>query len=323
LILGDLAAMVRTLFGVVVDRIRRHPILGEVYELIDGIAGDYVRDHGPMYAGALAFYAILSLIPLIILFASLSGFVLAGDQALDETFVQIKKIIPYLQPQFEDDLRGIIAMRKGLGLVGLFALMVSASEVFRAVEFALARIFARLDHEIPTDAKARPRNYFKSKLLFSVVVTSTVMTYLALRLFAGILRHVGEVLNLPPGMRAVLDDPLSGATPAGQVITAVAIILGFVVVVKAFTHRTVVGRYALAGGAIFYVAFQAAHRVYDFYLQKLAKIGAMYGSFATLIVVILWIYFSATLLLLCCHAVKTVQRRVMVGPRWPKDKLPG
>ena len=45
----------------------------------------------------------------------------------------------------------------------------------------------------------------------------------------------------------------------------------------------------------------------------------MYGSFATLIVIVLWMYYCATLLLLCCHGVKVAQRRMTVGPRWPKD----
>ena len=52
-------------------RVRRHPVLGEIYELIDATVGDYARDHGPIYAGALAFYAILSLIPMAILFGGI------------------------------------------------------------------------------------------------------------------------------------------------------------------------------------------------------------------------------------------------------------
>jgi uncharacterized BrkB/YihY/UPF0761 family membrane protein len=66
---------------------------------------------------------------------------------------------------------------------------------------------------------------------------------------------------------------------------------------------------------------QAAHLIYDVYLERITNIGAMYGSFATLIIIVLWIYFSATLLLLCAHVAKTVQRRMIHGPRWPKDKL--
>ncbi len=311
-------------FDRVHDRVRRHPVVGELYEAIDGVIGDYVRDHGPMYAGALAFYAMLSLIPFIVLFASVSGFVLAGasndlDATLTQTVDQVRKVIPYLEPRFADDLKTIIANRTSLGAVGFVALLVSASEVFRGLEFALARIFARVDHGAVTDAKARPRNYLTSKLWFGAVVTATVLAYVALRLSAGILRHLAEVWHLPAGLSALLSDALAGGTMTGQLFTAVGIIVGFVVIVKAFTKTSVVLRYAVVGGVAFYLGFLAAHRVYDIYIQKLTNIGAMYGSFATLIVVVLWIYFSASLLLLCCHGVKTLQRRMVAGPRWPKD----
>src|SRR5690349_19669565 len=124
-----LYAMGVKLFDDVVDRVRRHKVLGEVYELFDGSFGDFARDHGPRYAGALAFYAILSLIPLIILIASLSGFALAGnneqavDTSLNEVMIQIKKIIPYIEPRLEEDLRTIIKNRRSLGAVGFFALL--------------------------------------------------------------------------------------------------------------------------------------------------------------------------------------------------------
>jgi YihY family inner membrane protein len=312
----------------VLDRVRRHRILGEIYELVDGSLGDYARDHGPMYAGALAFYAILSLIPLIILLASVSGFALAGgseaavDASLQEVMVQIRKVIPYIEPRLEDDLRTIIANRKSLGAVGFIALMLSASEVFRAIEFALARIFARLDdHDAPDDKRARPRSYLASKLFFGAFVTALVLAFIALRLFAGILRHMSEVLSLPTWLTSFLGDPLAGGSVTGQVATAVGIVLGFVLVMKTFTHKKVHARFALVGGALFYLLFQAAHAVYDLYLARITNVGAMYGSFATLIIIVLWMYFSATLLLICCHVVKVVQRRVLLGPRWLKDKL--
>lgn len=314
-------------FAVVLDRVRRHRILGEVYELIDGTIGDYARDHGPMYAGALAFYAILSLIPLIILLASVSGFALAGgddaalDASLNEVMVQIRKIIPYIEPRLEDDLRTIIRNRRSLGAVGFVALLLSASEVFRAVEFALARIFARLENVTPDEASVRPRSYVKSKLWFGAVITSVILAFIALRLLVGFLRHVTDVLPLPGWLTGVLADPLAGGSLLGRMLTAMMIVAGFVVMVKAFTHWKVHARFALVGGALFYLLFQAAHAIYDIYLERITNIGAMYGSFAAPVILILWIYFTATLLLICCHVTKVVQRRVLQGPRWPKDKL--
>lgn len=326
-LIGAVRARAMEVLNVLVDRVRRHRVLGEVYEFLDGSLGDFARDHGPMYAGALAFYAILSLIPLIILLASVSGFALAGgddaalDASLNEVMVQIRKIIPYIEPRLEEDLRTIIRNRRSLGAVGFVALLLSASEVFRAVEFALARIFARLEGATPDEAMLRPRSYVKSKLWFGAVITAVVLAFIALRLVLGFLRHLTDVLPLPHSLVDLLADPLAGGSLLGQVITAVTIVIGFVVVVKVFTHHEVHARFAFIGGGLFYLLFQAAHAIYDIYLERITNIGAMYGSFAAPVILVLWIYFTATLLLICCHVTKVVQRRVLQGPRWPKDRL--
>jgi membrane protein len=316
----DLAFRAEKLFDEGIDRVRRHPVVGEIYEIGDGSIGDYARDHGPMYAGALAFYAILSLIPLVILLASAAGFTLAGDAdadaAVQEVVAQLRKIIPYIEPSFADDLKKIIENRKSIGVIGAFALLYSSSEVFRALEFALARIFARADHEPLTDDKAMPRNYFISKLIFSAFFTSVILGYVLLRLIIGVLKHATVHIPIISDLAA---NPLSSDTFLGRAVTAGMIIIGFVIALKLFTHHKVHTRFAIAGGVLFYVLFTLATVVYDIYLSKFASIGATYGSFATLIIVVLWIYFSASLLLFCCHLVKAVQRRLLHGPRWPKD----
>lgn len=308
------------------DRVRRHPVFGEVYEVVDGVFFDYGRDHGAMYAGALAFYAVLSLIPLTVLFASLFGFFLSSgtpadvDASLVEVIRQLRKIIPYLQPELATDLRVVVEHRNKLGVVGFVALLWAASEVFRGVEFATARIFARLDdHEDPDHRKTAVRSVFKTKLLFGAVATAVVIAFIMLRLVAGFLAIVREKLQLPAGLDFILGDPLGEGSLLSLLVTGGGIVIGFVVLVRVFSPHDVKARFAFFGGLVFYVFFQAAHYGYDLYLARLTDVGAMYGSFATLIVIVLWMYYCATLLLLCCHGVKVAQRRMTVGPRWPKD----
>jgi len=308
------------------DRLRRHPVFGEVYEVIDGVFFDYGRDHGAMYAGALAFYAVLSLIPLTVLFASLFGFFLSSgtpadvDASLVEVIRQLRKIIPYLQPELATDLRVVVEHRNKLGVVGFVALLWAASEVFRGVEFATARIFARLDdHEDPDHKKTAVRSVLKTKLLFGAVATAVAIAFIMLRLVGGFLAIVREKLQLPPGLDFILGDPLGEGSLLSLLVTGGGIVIGFVVLVRVFSPHDVRVRFAFFGGLVFYVFFQAAHYGYDLYLARLTDVGAMYGSFATLIVIVLWMYYCATLLLLCCHGVKVAQRRLTVGPRWAKD----
>lgn len=314
------------LYEAVHDRLRRHPIFGEVYEVIDGVFFDYGRDHGAMYAGALAFYAVLSLVPLTVLMASLFGFFLSSgspadiDASLQEVIQQMRKIIPYLQPSLATDLRVVVEHRNKLGIVGFVALLWAASEVFRGVEFATARIFARIDdHDDPDHKKTAVRSVFKTKLLFGAVATAVAIAFVMLRLVGALLLHLRDQLRLPAIFDLIIGDPLGDGSLLSLLVTGGSIVIGFVVLVRVFSPHNVKPRFAFFGGIVFYVFFQLAHHGYDFYLSRLTDVSVMYGSFATLIVIVLWMYYCATLLLLCCHGVKVAQRRMTVGPRWPKD----
>jgi membrane protein len=318
--------VVRRLVADIHDRLRRHPILGEVYEVIDGVFFDYGRDHSAMYAGALAFYAILSLVPLAVLLASVLGFVVSSgapadvDAALDEVLRQLRKVLPYLQPSLADDLRAVVEHRSRLGVVGFVALLWAAAEVFRGVEFATARIFARVDdHEDPDHRKTAPRSVLKTKLLFGAVITAAILAFVILQLVGRAFLHMQRELRLPEWVTSVLADPLGEGTLLSSLVTLFAITASFVVVVRVFSPHRIRARFAWFGGALFTTFFEIAHVGYDLYLRKLTNISAMYGSFATLIVLVLWMYYCATLLLFCCHAVKVAQRRFTVGPRWPKN----
>lgn len=311
------------------DEVRRHRVLGEVYELLEGTLSDLLLGHGLMYAAAVAFYAILSLIPLLVLFASAAGYVLhslGGDspaemaRLLHDLIVQLKRVIPYVGDDFEQDLRRIIDNRGGLGVFSLLALGFTASQVFRALEYSLAHVFADVDGGSASaqreEERRSPRNVVLSKLFFGAFVALVVVGFLALRFVVSLLRAISE--RLPSGVGELLRGPLEPGSWGAGLTEAFVVVGGFAVIVKAFTRQRVRLRYSLVGGVVFYALWQAARQLYELYLEEIADFGALYGSFATVMIVVLWIFYSAIILLLCGQLVKTVQRRAHYGPRYPK-----
>lgn len=313
-----------------VEEVRRHPVLGEVYELVEGTVGDYATGHGLMYAAALAFYAILSLIPLVVLFASAAGYVLhwvGGDspdemqRLLADVMGQLRRVIPYLGDGFEEDLRRIIDNRGGLGLFSLVALLFTASQVFRALEYSFAHVFSELGGdsvESSREQRRAPRNVVLSKLFFGAFVAVFVIAFVALRFVISLLRTIVE--RLPETLANLLRGPLEPGSWGGGVAECVVIVGGFAIIVKAFTRVRIRARFALLGGAVFYGLWQLARMLYEIYLDSFTNLGALYGSFATLMIVVLWIFYSSTILLLCGHLVKTVQRRALLGPRYARPR---
>ncbi|MCP4502263.1 MAG: YihY/virulence factor BrkB family protein [Deltaproteobacteria bacterium] len=307
--------------------LREHWLFGEIYEIVDGTIGDYIRDHGLMYAAAVSFYALLSLIPLVILFVSGAGYLFAFvgnndvaqmDLLITEVLDQVRRGIPYISDEFERDLRTIIHNRRGLGLAGGLALFAASSQVFRALEFAFARIFAR--RQARQHVVIFPRNFFSSKLLFGGFIVAVMGIFLFLEIF---LRFLGGYLHLlPESLRSMLFAEISGASVFSHLVTANVVVVGFTVLIKMFTAHRVQLRFAVVGGGSFYVLWQIARKLYELYIDRWTNLGALYGGFATLVEIVLWVFFSSTLLLLCGELVQTLQARILLGPKWRKGKRP-
>jgi hypothetical protein len=171
----------------------------------------------------------------------------------------------------------------------------------------------------PGHEKTAARSVIITKLLFGAVATAVVMAGIVLQMLTTMWRQMLLLLDLPPWLASLLGDPMREGSVLGFLVSALTVVFGFFVVIRVFSPHRIMKRFALLGGVLFLVFFEGAHAVYDLYLSRITNVSAMYGSFATLIVLILWIYYCAVLLLICCHAVKVAQRRFTVGPRWPKD----
>lgn len=307
------------------ERARRHRVLGEVIELCEGTFEGYVVGHGLMYAAAIAFYTILSLIPLVVLFASAAGYTMhffggdapeEMDRLIADVMSQLRRAIPYLGEGFEHDLRSMVENRGGLGLFSLGALLFTASGIFRALEYSFAHVFADVGAGGDTERTRAPRNIVLSKLLFGAFLGLIVVGFLAVRFALTVALTLLE--RLPEPLHRWLESPLQRDSWGPLLVEGLIVVGGFAVVVKSFTRQRVQMRFALLGGALFYLLWQLAQLIYESYLVRWSDLGALYGSFTTIMVAVLWIFYSALILLLCSYFVKTVQRRVLLGPRYPK-----
>lgn len=303
--------------------LREHRILGEIYEIIDGTVGDYIRDHGLVYAAAVSFYALMSLVPFLVLFASATGFFLASmgvgsdinsERILAEVVAQLRRGIPYIQPEFERDLERIVNNRTGLGIAGFFGLMLASSQVFRALEFAFARIFARQVEK--RKAVVLPRSVIVSKLLFGGFIVALVFAFLLFQIFIQVMNQLTQLL--PAFVNDMLEVEIMGTSIFSHGITSVAVVLGFATLMKMFTKQKVKFQFALIGGVVYFLLWQMSRFAYEIYISHLTDLASLYGGFTTLIVIVLWVFYSSMLLLIAGEFVQTIQRRFLYGPKWPK-----
>lgn len=108
----------------------------------------YVGSHIPFFAAALAYYALFSLMPLLFLLVGVFGFVLRGNDGLENAFltrlVDLTVLLFPTQPDFAQTL--VDFLTKGavpITFASLFVLLWASSNFFAALAYALGVIFGK------------------------------------------------------------------------------------------------------------------------------------------------------------------------------------
>jgi membrane protein len=241
-------------------------------------------------AGAIAFNVMVAIIPLILATLGITGQILQSripnaDQVLLRYIIDA---IPQVGPEFEAlverILNTLLGQSSGMTLVGLILLVWISTRLVGTLRAALKEVF-----DVGTD-----RNIIKGKLfdikmvilagaLFALNVTFTFI--------ADVIRGYGE--------------QLFGVKPLGLVealyFNAVAITsawIMFLLIYRFLPFRGIHWKTALYAATFTTVFFELLKRVFAWYVSNIAQYGSTYQNFANLIILVLWIYYSAIIFIL-------------------------
>ena len=278
-----------------------NPVLSVSGQTVKG----FYRDDCHIMAAAISFYAVLSLIPFLLLLMSIAGFVLnsLGSQyaSQEELFAHIatyvRAVVPFLSDEVMHRLSGIISNRGAYGITGLVILFITAGLVFRTLELAFARVFHT----------RRSRSMVASQLLFVVFILAVGLLFLAVHYFGVLSSSFYSARNTEFHER--WDNLLSRSLPVRLVASVVTATSVFAVLLKYFSRERIKWKFALAGGLLFSLLWILAIRIFGYYLTNVARFSLLYGSLATLAIIVVWIFYSSCILLLCAEFTGTLQKR--------------
>lgn len=255
-------------------------------------------NQGLLLAGAVAYYALLSLVPLLLLaLIVLSHFVDRG--LLLETLERyLGWLLPGQSSPVVQELATFIEHRQVLSWVLFATMLFFSSLAFTVLENAMSIIF---HHRVVT----RRRHFLVSAVLPYCYVLALGMGFLLVTLVAGSLVALGEQSIHFLG-RAWSLDPLSGLAlyvlgVAGEVLIITSLYLVMPVGRLSFRH-------ALIGGAVATALWELMRHLLVWYFARLSQVGVVYGSLTTAIVVLLSLEIAAALLLLGAQVISEYER---------------
>lgn len=257
------------------------------YDVFDNFGGHRCT----LVAAALSYYALLSIVPITMLVIATLGYVLGSDEeAQARTIEYLGQVVPVPQAQslLSGAVQGIITSRGVVTRIGVLVLLWTGSQLFMTLQAALNVVW-----NVET-----PRNWVLRRLVsIAATISLGFMALLAVGVNAvsAAAQRVGDELLATVGLSSLPSVWRVGAAFAAVVL----VFLLFLFVYRLLPSVRVRWREAALAGGIACVLWLAAKEGFAWYIAEVARasINRFYGSLGGVVMVALWGFYSALVIL--------------------------
>jgi membrane protein len=261
---------------------------GEAFDLLRSAAEKWNDHNAPRLGAALAFYALLSLAPLLILAVGICGLVFSKSTVEQNLLIQVEHIAGSYSASIVKTLienphhtkSGVVA-----GVTALLTLFFGASGVFLELRDSLNLIW-----DAP-DRFAGWRGMIWQRLLsFVMVLALGFLVLLSLILSTGlglVARFFGDLVPA----NAVLVGQASNTA-----LSFLAISILFALIFKFVPDAEICWRDVIIGALMTSVLFNLGQTLLTLYLRT-AGVGSAYGAAGSVVALVVWVYYSAQIFL--------------------------
>ena len=260
----------------------------EYWQILKQTVREFGEDQAPRLAAALAYYTIFSIAPLLVIVLAIVGFVYGSEDARTQLMSQLEtrigqdaaNLIGTMVERTSQQGGGVLAT-----IIGIVTLLVGATTVFAQLQGALNKIW---------DVAADRSGGIKKLLLVRLEGLGMVLA-------------LGFVLLVSFGLQAALNVILSnfsGVLPgsdaiwfiANQVLMLAVFTLIFGAIFMVLPDVDLHWRNVLRGAILTALLFKLGEILIGFYLG-FSGVKSTYGAAGSLVILLLWIYYSSQILL--------------------------
>lgn len=258
------------------------------------------------HAAAIAYYALLSFLPFLLLSMSVLGAFARSPEARTDVVEFVLRYFPAPPDFLATNLEGFWQTRIRLGIGGALGLLWASQGVFGAISTAVNHAWA----------VERPRSFWHHRW-FSLLMMSTA----ALLLFAALLvLSASKASGTPWSALFISQMPvLQALTGWGNKLTTFLLFVLIVGLIFYFVPNTAVRlRDVWPGAVLTAVLWRGAYEGFSWYVRSWAR-ASVHGSIATVVWFLIWIYISAVILLYGVEFTAAIARirRERRGPPVP------
>jgi membrane protein len=257
------------------------------WAIVKEAASDWVEDKAAQQGAALAFYSVLSLAPLVVIALAIVALFYDAQSATAQFLSQMESMVG---TEGAKAVQGMLenAKQPGTGtlasILGVATLLFGASGVFGQLQEAMNTIW-----DVPPKTGGGIWGVIRTRFLSFAMVLGTGFLLLVSLVLSTMIAGIGHQL----GQTWPAFEPLSHA--ANAVATFVVVTLLFAMMFKLLPDTKVAWRDVWVGALVTAVLFTIGKLAIGLYLGKSA-VGSAYGAAGSLVVLLVWIYYSAQIL---------------------------
>ena len=297
--------------------VRHHALFGALLLLLPQLAQfswrvlrHFLKNHGILLAGGVGYNILLSIVPLFALLVVLLTHVVDQQHLLNVLTVQARHLAPAHAEVLLEAVRSLLDSREVIGILSFPILLLFSSFAFRMLEDALAIIF-----------HAPESPHIKRSVWVSVMLPYAFMVVLGAGLMVLTL-----VVTLASSLNALVllfferELPLAGFSgPVLNLASFIGVFLLFSAIYKVLPVVRIALRRAIVGGFVAALLWEGVRLLLVYYFANLSFVNAVYGSLATLVIVLISLEVGAVILLLGAQVIAELERNTRLGLPWYAD----
>jgi len=259
------------------------------------------EDHCFLFSAGIAFNVLYSIVPLSLVIFYVFSASLTSDKAISSVVGYITESFPV--PVYGEDVRvwltaeipkashaGVIA-----GIVGGVTLFWLASTLFSTLRTSVNAVFG-----MSTKRSVIYQKLLDFLLMIAVLVLLLVTTFLSP--VVTVLQRLGTEV-LPGWLAFVLD------TTIPRLVSLVVSIVLYLLLFYLLPHERLSRKVLVISAATTVILTETMRLLFTYYMKHLSSIGTLYGAYAFLIGISLWVYYASFALLIGAEVGKLYKER--------------
>jgi membrane protein len=249
----------------------------------------FAEDDGATMAASIAYYALFSSFPLLLLMLTFGSSVLASPDVQQVAIDLVERYVPAASELVLDNIGQVVRARNTVGVLALIGLFWSASGVFGAIYRAVNRAWGH----------GLPGSFWRRRLYGLAMILGVGGLFLATTVYSTAISFVRgwrvPILGWQPFADAGVGRLFGWLSALVPLLASVTI---FCLVYRTVPRVSVTWREVWPGGVAAGLIWEGAKQLFTWYLGNFARYSLIYGSVGAIIAFLLWSYLSGIILLL-------------------------